>query len=48
MIAARAPSNEIEAAAFEEGMTSLFDDGLKKVAEGITSLAEVLRATKEV
>jgi general secretion pathway protein E len=48
MIGARAPASAIEAAALEEGMTSLFDDGLRKVAQGITSLAEILRATKEV
>jgi general secretion pathway protein E len=48
MIGARAQASEIEAAALAEGMTSLFDDGLRKVARGVTSLAEILRATKEV
>jgi general secretion pathway protein E len=47
MIGARAPANEIETVALEGGMTSLFEDGLRKVARGVTSLAEVLRATKE-
>jgi general secretion pathway protein E len=48
MIAARASANDIEAVALQEGMTSLFNDGLRKVAHGMTSLAETLRATKEV
>ncbi len=48
MIQTRASASEIEAAALQEGMTSLFDDGLRKVAHGHTSLAEVLRATREL
>jgi general secretion pathway protein E len=48
MIGAHSPASEIEAAALQEGMTSLFEDGLRKVARGVTSLSEVLRATKEV
>jgi general secretion pathway protein E len=48
MIAARAPASDIRAQAVAEGMTSLFDDGLRKVSHGATSMAEVLRATREV
>ncbi|WP_127077251.1 GspE/PulE family protein [Rhodomicrobium lacus] len=48
MIADRSQATALEAAAIKEGMTSLYDDGLRKVAEGKTSFAEVLRATKEV
>jgi general secretion pathway protein E len=48
MIAARAPASDIRAQAVAEGMTSLFDDGLRKVSHGATSMAEVLRATQEV
>jgi general secretion pathway protein E len=48
MITARAPAPDIRAQAIAEGMTSLFDDGLRKVSQGATSMAEVLRATQEV
>jgi general secretion pathway protein E len=48
MISTRAPASEIRAQAIAEGMTSLFDDGLRKVSHGATSMAEVLRATREV
>jgi general secretion pathway protein E len=48
MIQARATASAIEAAALQEGMTSLFDDGLRKVAQGRTTLSEVLRATREL
>lgn len=33
--------------ATEQGMTSLYDDGLLKVLEGVTSLAEIVRVTSE-
>jgi type II secretory ATPase GspE/PulE/Tfp pilus assembly ATPase PilB-like protein len=29
-------------------MTTLYDDGLRKASRGMTSIAEVLRATQEV
>ena len=48
MISARAPVADIQAQAIAEGMTSLFEDGLRKVSQGATSMAEVLRATREV
>ena len=48
MISARAPAPDIRAQAIAEGMTTLFDDGLRKVSHGATSMAEVLRATQEV
>jgi type IV pilus assembly protein PilB len=43
LILAKASNSEIEAAAVEAGMSSLRDDGLAKVREGVTSLAEVMR-----
>lgn len=43
LIARRADTAEIEAAAIRNGMTTLAADGLRKAAEGITSLAEVAR-----
>jgi len=38
-----APSEEIRAAAIRAGMRTLRDDAMEKVAEGITSLDEVIR-----
>jgi type IV pilus assembly protein PilB len=43
LILAKASSGEIEAAAVRAGMHRLHDDGLEKVRQGVTSLAEVLR-----
>ncbi len=39
----RRPSDEIQAVAIEEGMTTLWQDGLEKVASGMTSLEEIMR-----
>jgi type IV pilus assembly protein PilB len=38
-----ASREELERAAMEEGMGSLWDDGLAKVASGLTSLEELGR-----
>jgi type IV pilus assembly protein PilB len=43
LVVERASADRIAAVAGEQGMTSLRDDGLSKVAEGATSLAEVGR-----
>jgi type IV pilus assembly protein PilB len=43
LAAANAPREEIERAATEEGMRTLWDDGLAKVAAGLTSLEELAR-----
>jgi type IV pilus assembly protein PilB len=43
LILSKAASGEIEEAAVAAGMHRLRDDGLEKVREGVTSLAEVLR-----
>ncbi len=43
LIMARASAQEIEEAAVRNGMTTLAADGLRKAAEGITSVAEVER-----
>ena len=40
---ARATREEIERAAMEAGMRSLWDDGLAKVAAGLTSVEELAR-----
>ncbi len=40
-------SNAIKKAAVEHGMDTLRDAGAKKVLEGITSVEEVMRVTRE-
>jgi type IV pilus assembly protein PilB len=45
MAVAHAPEAEIAAAAREEGMCTLREDGVEKVRAGLTSLEEVLRVT---
>jgi len=42
---ARASQDEIKKVAVSKGMTTLFDDGMKKVEAGITTIDELLRAT---
>jgi type IV pilus assembly protein PilB len=39
----RRPSDEIKAAALAAGMTTLWQDGIEKVATGVTSLEEIMR-----
>lgn len=39
-------SDVIKKEAMQEGMTTMLDDGLKKVAKGITTIEEVFRVTK--
>lgn len=43
----KADSDVIAKRAIAEGMTTMMDDGLDKVQQGITTIEEVLRATKE-
>jgi excisionase family DNA binding protein len=45
LVAARAPDTEIEEAAVRNGMTTLAADGLRKAADGITSVFEAMRVT---
>jgi general secretion pathway protein E len=40
-----ADATVLHAAARENGMSTLFEDGLKKVASGVTSMEEILRVT---
>ncbi|HSW88736.1 MAG TPA: ATPase, T2SS/T4P/T4SS family [Candidatus Saccharimonadales bacterium] len=46
LIAKKITSDIIAKKAQEEGMTTMFEDGLEKVAKGMTSLEEILRVTK--
>jgi len=45
LVLQRADAREIEKAAIEGGMLTIYRDGLRKAAEGITSIEEVLRVT---
>jgi type IV pilus assembly protein PilB len=45
LAASKASREELERAAIEEGMRTLWDDGLAKVAAGLTSLEELARVT---
>jgi type IV pilus assembly protein PilB len=45
LAAEKAPREEIERAAMEEGMRTLWDDGIAKVAAGLTSVEELARVT---
>ena len=45
LAAAKSSREELERAAIEEGMRTLWDDGLAKVASGLTSLEELARVT---
>jgi type IV pilus assembly protein PilB len=47
MIAKRATSDEIEEKARSEGMIRMMEDGIIKAIQGITSIEEILRVTKE-
>lgn len=46
LVIKRARSDEIMAAARENGMTTMFEDGVDKMFRAITTLQEVLRVTK--
>ncbi len=47
LIMSRATADEIEKQAKKEGMITMFEDGIIKAAQGITSIEEVLRVTRE-
>jgi len=46
LITEKADADVINRSAIAEGMKTMLDDGLQKVAEGLTTLEEVLRVTK--
>lgn len=46
LIAKKVPADEIQRAAAAEGMTTMFEDGITKMLEGMTTLEEVVRAIK--
>jgi type II secretory ATPase GspE/PulE/Tfp pilus assembly ATPase PilB-like protein len=47
MIMKRENSDSIRKAAQEDGMTTMLEDGLRKAAEGVTSIGEILRVIHE-
>ena len=47
LVMRHATATELRSAAIEQGMMSMYDHGLRKVAVGITTLEEVLRVTRE-
>ncbi|HSE35588.1 MAG TPA: type II/IV secretion system protein, partial [Candidatus Paceibacterota bacterium] len=46
LIAQKTPADMITKAAHEEGMTTMLEDGIEKMLKGMTTLEEVIRATK--
>lgn len=46
MVTNKEDSDKIQAQAVKEGMTTMLDDGLIKVQKGLTTIDEVIRATK--
>jgi len=44
---ANATSDDLEKRAKEEGMRTMLEDGIIKSAQGITTIEEVLRVTRE-
>ncbi len=47
LLVGKADATSINKQAIAEGMTTMFEDGLKKVQQGLTSIEEIMRATKE-
>jgi len=47
LVASRAASSDIMRVVRQEGMTTMLEDGIDKVVRGITTIDEVIRATKE-
>jgi general secretion pathway protein E len=48
LILRRAEARELQRTAIEEGMGTMFDDGMKKALAGVTTIEEVLRVTRDV
>ena len=45
---AGAPTQEIRKAAIANGMSTLYEDGIRKVIKGITTIEEVFRVAKQL
>lgn len=46
LVTKRADSDQIHEQAVKEGMTTMFEDGVQKVLQGMTTIEEVLRVTR--
>ena len=47
MILREASISEVRRKAIEDGMKTMFEDGLVKVEKGVTTIEEILRVVKE-
>ncbi len=47
MVTIKMSANDIRKRALEQGMTTLYSDGIEKIKKGITTIEEVLRVTEE-
>ncbi|MBI2984815.1 MAG: type II/IV secretion system protein [Candidatus Kerfeldbacteria bacterium] len=47
LIIRRAPASEIRQRAMQDGMVTMFEDGLRKIERGVTTLDEVVRVVRE-
>lgn len=47
LILREAPVSEVRKKAIDDGMTTMFEDGLNKVEKGVTTIEEILRVVKE-
>jgi type II secretory ATPase GspE/PulE/Tfp pilus assembly ATPase PilB-like protein len=47
LVVGRAPEGELRALARRQGMATLYEDGMRKVAAGTTTIEEVLRVTSD-
>ncbi|MFH1462515.1 MAG: GspE/PulE family protein [bacterium] len=47
LIMEKADADKIEAQAIKNGMTTMMEDGINKVASGLTTIEEVIRVTRE-
>jgi type II secretory ATPase GspE/PulE/Tfp pilus assembly ATPase PilB-like protein len=45
LVHSRANAQRIRAQAVSEGMTLLYDDGIRKMRDGVTTIEEVVRVT---
>jgi len=48
LVLRHAEAKELQRAAVEEGMRTMFEDGVSKALDGITTLEEVMRTTRDV
>ena len=48
LILRRAEAKELQRAALEGGMVSMYEDAMRKALDGVTTIEEVLRVTRDV